>query len=149
MNKVALVSENGEVNGIVSTHVDSIYADGQLYDGLLAKHLSIDSDNDEYISRKYWDFGSERWADRDPRPSGYMVWNNNAWVLDSNALFDEVRQYRDSYLFACDWTQMPDSPLSDSKKAEWASYRTALRDVPANNSSVTRLEDVAWPTKPE
>ena len=25
---------------------------------------------------------------------------------------------------------MPDSPLSDSKKAEWATYRQQLRDLP-------------------
>lgn len=78
-----------------------------------------------------------------------MVWVDNAWVLDSEILFAEVRQYRDSYLLSCDWTQMADSPLSDSKKAEWTTYRQALRDVPANNSDATDLSDIIWPTKPE
>lgn len=27
-----------------------------------------------------------------------------------------------------DWTQLPDVPLSAEKKAEWATYRQALRD---------------------
>ena len=78
-----------------------------------------------------------------------MVWKNNVWVLDRDALFNEIRHFRDSCLFDCDWTQISDNSLTDSKKAEWANYRSALRDVPANNASVARLEDVIWPTKPE
>ena len=30
---------------------------------------------------------------------------------------DTVRQHRNMLLIESDWTQMPDSPLSDSKKA--------------------------------
>lgn len=32
-------------------------------------------------------------------------------------------------LRASDWTQLPDSPLSSEKKAEWAAYRQAWRDI--------------------
>lgn len=59
-----------------------------------------------------------------------------------------VRQRRNIMLTACDWTQGPDSPLSDSKKAEWQTYRQALRDVPVNQASVNDLFDVVWPTPP-
>ena len=45
-------------------------------------------------------------------------------------LWDEVLEKRNRRLAASDWTQMPDSPLSASKKAEWALYRQALRDIP-------------------
>jgi len=45
-------------------------------------------------------------------------------------LWEELRDKRDRRLESSDWTQMPDSPLSDSKKAEWAAYRQALRDIP-------------------
>ena len=45
-------------------------------------------------------------------------------------LWDELREKRDRRLAASDWTQMADSPLSDSKKAEWATYRQALREIP-------------------
>ena len=51
---------------------------------------------------------------------------------------------------------MPDSPLTDAKKAEWSTYRQALRDLPANNPDPqwedgdnTKLPDITWPTKPE
>ena len=45
---------------------------------------------------------------------------------------ESLRSERDKLLAASDWTQLPDSPLSDSKKEEWATYRQQLRDLPAN-----------------
>ncbi|WP_240505810.1 phage tail assembly chaperone [Erythrobacter colymbi] len=39
------------------------------------------------------------------------------------------RRRRDQLLAASDWTQLPDSPLSESEKADWAEYRAALRDL--------------------
>lgn len=43
-------------------------------------------------------------------------------------LENSKRTVRNELLQASDWTQMPDSPLSNSKKAEWATYRQKLRD---------------------
>jgi len=60
-----------------------------------------------------------------------------------------MRERRNNLLKQSDWTQGDDSPLSDSKKTEWQTYRQALRDVPANNTSATVREDITWPTKPE
>ena len=59
----------------------------------------------------------------------------------------EVKRYRSMKLQACDWTVGVDSPLSDSKKAEWQTYRQALRDLPANQPNVS-IRTVTWPTKP-
>jgi len=59
-----------------------------------------------------------------------------------------MREKRGVLLFNSDWTQFPDSPLTAEKKAEWAAYRQALRDVPANNSEVVDLADIIWPTSP-
>ena len=63
---------------------------------------------------------------------------------DTNAL---IREIRDSLLTACDWTQVADSPLTDAKKAEWLTYRQALRNLPSTNSA-TSLENTTWPTAP-
>jgi hypothetical protein len=60
-----------------------------------------------------------------------------------------LRLHRDGRLKSCDWTQGADSPLSDSKKAEWATYRQQLRDLPASYSSLSDKDSVTWPTKPE
>lgn len=61
---------------------------------------------------------------------------------------EQIRHERNLRLKICDWTQAADSPLSDSKKAEWATYRQALRDIPSTYSSATSIRDVVWPTKP-
>lgn len=59
-----------------------------------------------------------------------------------------IRDLRTKLLKASDWTQAIDSPLSDSKKAEWQTYRQQLRDWPSTNTATT-VADVVWPTKPE
>ena len=46
-------------------------------------------------------------------------------------LTQQLRRKRTSLLKKSDWTQLPDSPLTDAKKQEWATYRQALRDFPA------------------
>lgn len=40
-----------------------------------------------------------------------------------------VRKRRNEMLAACDWTQLPDSPLDNVQRNAWADYRQALRDV--------------------
>lgn len=60
----------------------------------------------------------------------------------------KVRRDRDFLLAGCDWTQSSDSPLTTEKKTEWATYRQALRDVPADNSSKTSFDNVVFPTEP-
>ena len=72
-----------------------------------------------------------------------------AWKAEqpdpSVALAAEVRAQRDAMLTACDWTQMPDSPLDEETKAAWAAYRQALRDVPQQSGFP---ENVTWPEEP-
>ena len=70
---------------------------------------------------------------------------------------DYLRNYRNNLLRESDWTQAVDSPLSDSKKAEWKTYRQSLRDITKTASPKiiedgpsTRLDmsSVTFPTKP-
>ena len=69
---------------------------------------------------------------------------------------DLLRGYRNVLLNSCDWTVMPDSPLSDSKKTEWKTYRQSLRDItktasPKMRTDISNMLDVksvTWPTKP-
>lgn len=56
-----------------------------------------------------------------------------------------VKSERDGLLDASDWTQMPDSPLSDEVKLAWAEYRQALRDIPGLYDDP---DAVVWPEKP-
>ena len=59
---------------------------------------------------------------------------------------EQAKRLRNAKLTECDWTQGEDSPLSDSKKAEWQTYRQALRDF--DHSAVTTSHGIVWPTKP-
>jgi hypothetical protein len=101
-------------------------------------HIHIDSDHD-FIVGSY-------------KPSKYRIVDGTAqsytppYVSGTNT--GEVRRRRTALLEGSDWTQVPDSPLSDSKKAEWVTYRQALRDLLASYSDSTAPEDVTWPIRP-
>ena len=60
-----------------------------------------------------------------------------------------IREQRKFLLAGSDWTQTADSPLSEEKKAAWAAYRQALRDLPDDQGGVNSIEDVVWPTPPQ
>tara|TARA_R100000900_G_scaffold18716_1_gene15531 strand:- start:96 stop:389 length:294 start_codon:yes stop_codon:yes gene_type:complete len=60
---------------------------------------------------------------------------------------NEIREQRNALLTASDWTQANDSPLTTEVKTSWATYRTALRNLP-DHSNWPNLEDDDWPTKP-
>jgi len=69
--------------------------------------------------------------------------------ISSMTIWTVVKDRRYGLLTASDWTQLPNSPLSDSKKAEWATYRQALRDIPATYDGETDLTKIVFPTPPE
>ena len=64
------------------------------------------------------------------------------------AVADYIRSKRANLLRSSDWTQMPDSPLDEAKKAEWAAYREALRDLPDEQGSVNSVDEIVWPVRP-
>lgn len=57
-----------------------------------------------------------------------------------------ARLERNGLLYRSDWSVISDSPLSDSDKTAWQTYRQALRDVPAQAGFP---DNITWPTKPE
>ena len=62
-----------------------------------------------------------------------------------------VRIYRQQLLQQSDWTQLPDSPLTDAKKAEWATYRQELREIldSYTDSESNTVDSISWPTPPK
>ena len=54
----------------------------------------------------------------------------------------QIRGWRNSELSRTDWTQLADSPLD---KEAWATYRQALRDLPAQGGLA---DDAEFPTAP-
>ncbi len=52
-------------------------------------------------------------------------------TIPNEWLIERMKDQRNVLLVQSDWTQVIDSPLTDSKKAEWVTYRQQLRDFPA------------------
>lgn len=67
------------------------------------------------------------------------------------------RDIRNMKLNQCDWTQLPDSPLTEEKKQEWEVYRQQLRDLTSNitdpkplvNAYETGEVHPDWPIPPQ
>ncbi len=55
---------------------------------------------------------------------------------------------RDFQLAGSDWTQLPDSPLTDEEKSAWAKYRQELRDLPDTKGKETQPFTENWPVAP-
>lgn len=72
---------------------------------------------------------------------GWFDWQAGA----DDRLWVKIRTERDGKLRGSDWTHISDTPLAAGKKAEWATYRQSLRDIPQDFPSPG---DVVWPAEP-
>jgi len=88
-----------------------------------------------------------------------IVWYNEPEVMpteeeiisqctlsDRSLVYTKIRDLRNYKLSKCDWTVMPDSPLSAEKIEEWKVYRQALRDITTNSYNL--FSEVIWPSEP-
>lgn len=57
-----------------------------------------------------------------------------------------IREERTKRLIESDWTQLPNSPLSEASKQAWADYRQALRDI---TQTYQLGQPFSFPAKPE
>ena len=76
----------------------------------------------------------------------------DSWQKTPKTAFEQsmidLRIQRNRLLTESDWTQGSDSPLTDSKKTEWSTYRTNLRNLTNGLTTVEQVNGVTWPTKP-
>jgi hypothetical protein len=56
--------------------------------------------------------------------------------------WEQIKLWRNAKLAQSDWTQLPDAPVD---KSAWATYRQALRDLPAQGGNA---EDAVFPNEP-
>tara|TARA_B000000609_G_C24020639_1_gene265197 strand:- start:87 stop:545 length:459 start_codon:yes stop_codon:yes gene_type:complete len=102
-----------------------------------------------WMRTHYRDFTNNTWATRSEAPNDIASWNGSAWVTDLDKFKDLIREDRNGRLIGSDWTQFVDVPLTTEQKEAWATYRQALRDIPATiTSSMTSSNDINWPTEP-
>ena len=69
-------------------------------------------------------------------------------VVNSPSLddaLDYVRKRRNALLYSCDWTQLPDAPLTPAQRSAWVVYRQSLRDMMATLA----WNQSTWPTPPD
>jgi hypothetical protein len=77
------------------------------------------------------------------------VWTQ-VWVVvdhtaeDIERQWESVRSERNQLLSECDWTQLPDAPLTNTETANWGSYRQALRDITTQSDPF----NINWPVSP-
>jgi len=57
--------------------------------------------------------------------------------------WEQIKLWRNAQLAASDWTMHTDAPTN---KVAWASYRQALRDLPAQGGDADKA---TFPSKPE
>jgi hypothetical protein len=68
----------------------------------------------------------------------------DAMAEASDLDLNRIRQDRDGYLVQSDWTVLEDAALGDHTKAEWITYRQALRDHMTGSDRVS-----TFPAMPE
>ena len=141
--------ETGNIDSIMTVANAQNFVNGK-YEGRWAILLDRATDHKKAMEETYWDTTAQAWQSRSAPPTPYYKWTiAKKWELDSERVFINLRIARDNLLAESDWTQIPDNQLSDSKKAEWATYRQALRDVPANaKADLSTPDGFGWPTKP-
>jgi len=72
----------------------------------------------------------------------FVAGHENANEVPNDYLFERFRLWRNAELSATDWTQVADSTAD---KTAWATYRQALRDLPASN---TDPKQIKFPSRP-
>ena len=113
-------------------------------DGVIVKALScLDADLD-YLIKSGYDY-----IEGIHNPNRFKVVDGKAVEIEKTE--DEIagitKTLRNAKLSASDWTQLSDASLSDDKKAEWKTYRQALRDLPTH-AKWPNLASGDWPTPP-
>tara|TARA_Y100000022_G_scaffold168436_1_gene153589 strand:- start:445 stop:1296 length:852 start_codon:yes stop_codon:yes gene_type:complete len=97
-----------------------------LYDGLLDKYVQYkdieEQDLEQELLAKY--------------AKGHIA----SWT--------QIRLIRKFMLDESDWSQTLDAPINDEQKAQWATYRQKLRDIPQEQESDTHPNDVKFPVTP-
>jgi hypothetical protein len=123
-----------QANLLVDDEHDVIFASASdhthyVKNGSIVEYPERPSDDYEF------DFVSEQWVD------------TKTDEIRAEESLEALRRERNIKLAMSDWTQLPDSPLNEEQKAEWAEYRQALRDIP--NTGVLSTDLIQWPQPPE
>ena len=132
-------SENNKLHFNVSNVFESVFVYGQKVPDT---HTLIDLPEEFNDAPETADFTREQ-------NGTYTFTLNNETVKARNRmLLEDMITERNKQLTASDWTQMPDSPITDEQKQLWQTYRQALRDFPNTYTGSPNEWRLSFPTKP-
>ena len=132
-------SENSNLHFNVSNVFESVFVYGQKVPDT---HTLVDLPEEFNDAPETADFTREQ-------NGTYTFTLNNETVKARNRmLLEDMITERNKQLTASDWTQMPDSPITDEQKQLWQTYRQALRDFPNTYTGSPNEWQVSVPTKP-
>lgn len=132
-------SENNKLHFNVSNVFESVFVYGQKVPDT---HTLVDLPEEFNDAPETADFTREQ-------NGTYTFTLNNETVKARNRmLLEDMITERNKQLTASDWTQMPDSPITDEQKQLWQTYRQALRDFPNTYTGSPNEWRVSFPTKP-
>lgn len=83
------------------------------------------------------EYVTQVWDVRDMTPVEKDAATQAQWQL--------VAEQRDSILYSCDWTQLPDVPLTPEQVGQWRVYRQEVRDVMNQPDPF----NIVWPVAPQ
>jgi hypothetical protein len=66
--------------------------------------------------------------------------------VELDMALDNLRAKRNKLLVDSDYVVLADSPIID--KANWITYRQALRDITNGLTTIEQVNNITWPTKP-
>lgn len=115
--------KSSNVHGHIAIHVTK-----ELLDSL----PEADETNLHTLVREHWyDIENDKFIYIGLQPNQYASYDidTRGWVYDIEQIKADIRGHRNKLLAQCDWTQMPDAPLSEEQKSSYATYRQALRDL--------------------
>ena len=125
-----------------------IYSIYEKATGIIVQTMSVVKESDIIITD---DFGYVEGSYK-PREFKYEDGKVNAYVPSYVSGYNsyKIREVRNQILKETDWTQVPDSPLSDQKKQEWKEYRQKLRDLLTDydDKEDATVDKVSFPTVP-
>lgn len=148
-------STTGNINRISLAPPMNVLAEGT-FGTETRKHLMSDfvipggyTTNADFMKYYYWDFIASDWAPRSAPPNKVCNWTASGWAWTEEHFWRIVREERDAYLLASDWTVLPDSPLSETEKNQAMLYRAGLRDITLQQIPQSGVvADLTWPGKP-
>ena len=152
MSRIWAVIDEGTGTVVQTMHMNhnDLHEGAPWGEGYFVRDISAAPDANDFVRTRY--FGTDDAFHMLPdRPEGEYEFDRNTetWVFQPERFGQLLRVERDARLGMTDWTQMPDNPLSTEKKAEWATYRQELRDLPANvPGDVHSIYAVVWPDEP-